>query len=573
MLILGVFSGSHDASACLFDGYRMLAAVAQERLTRIKADGGRWPSEAVDDVLAVAGAARRDVDAIALGRGMFPWRWFRHFHGGRWLEGRVREAVGRPKPKSMERELVRLGHADSAAIFDADRFRAEEGFRPAARVAFYNHHLAHALPALFHTDWDHALLYTADGGGDNVHTSRRVLADGRLATLYGGDEAFAGPLPVASLGLAYGFATQALGFRINRHEGKVTGLAALGRPILHERMAARFSVGEDGHVATDFADLRAMRAFMGGLAAQASREDMAASVQALLEETVLASVRRVLALTGARRLGLAGGVFANVRLNQRLAEETPVDEVFVYPAMSDAGLPAGGVLQFLLERDGLERWLASRWPLEHLYLGRDFGAEADRVLERTAGIARASADPAAAVPPLLAAGRIVGLFARGMEYGPRALGGRSILASPAEAAMTATLNRRLERSDFMPFAPVVAAEDADAVFDLPAALRQAARFMTATCRVRPAWRTRLPAVVHVDGTARPQVLAPGVNPVYAAILAGFKAATGLPALVNTSFNVHEEPIVHRPEEAARALLAGRIDALATERALYVRSGA
>lgn len=573
MLILGVFSGSHDASACLFDDYRMVAAVAQERLTRVKIDGGRFPGEAIDDVLAIAGIARRDVDVVALGRGMFPWRWYRHFRGGRWVEGQVREALGRAKHKSMERELVRAGHASSAALFDAPRFLAEEGFRAEARVAFYNHHLAHALPALFHTDWDHALLYTADGGGDNVHYSHRVLADGRLHTLYGGDEAFAGPLPIDSLGLAYGFATQTLGFRINRHEGKVTGLAALGRPVLYERLAARFRVGEDGRVAGDFPDLPAMRRFIAALAAEASREDMAASVQKLLEESILAAVRRLLARTGARRLGLAGGVFANVRLNQRLAEETEVDEVFVYPAMSDAGLPAGGVLQVLLERDGLARWLDRRYRLDHLHLGRDFGTEADRAFEGTAGLARLEGDPATTVPAMLAEGRIVGLFARGMEYGPRALGGRSILASPADAAMTAELNRRLERSDFMPFAPAVLDADADAVFELPAALRHAARFMTTTCRVRPAWRARLPAIVHADGTARPQLVAAAPNPVYAGILAGFKALTGLPAVVNTSFNVHEEPIVYRPEDAARALLAGRIDALATERAVYVRSGA
>jgi carbamoyltransferase len=437
-------------------------------------------------------------------------------------------------------------------------------------VRFFNHHLAHALPTLFHTDWSEALLYTADGGGDNVQYSHRVLKAGRLDTLYGGDDELLRPTRIDSLGLAYGYATQALGFRINRHEGKLTGLAAYGKPAAFERIAGHFTVDESGQVRSDFTSNPALRRFIFEVAETIPREDMAASIQAVLEHFILDSVKRLLARTGVRRLGLAGGVFANVRLNQRLAEETAVDEVFVYPAMSDQGLPAGGVLQFLLERDGLAQWLERRYKLDHLYLGRDYTSTADDVIGATPGVCRVSAAPIESAAELCAAGKVVALYTQAMEYGPRALGARSILASPADAAINDTLNKRLARSEFMPFAPVIAAEDAGAVFELGPATRYAARFMTITCAVRDDWRKRIPAVVHVDGTARPQVIERATNPTYYDIVSRFKALTGLPAMINTSFNVHEEPIINTPAECARALLDDRIDYVATARAVYAR---
>ena len=570
MLILGVHSGYHEASACLFDDYRLVAAVALERLTRRKIDGGRVPLEAIDECLAIGGVTRGRVEAVVLGRGPFPWRYYTHFRGGRLVEGLVRQAIGREKHKSMERETARAGCTDSEAIFDRASFLADQDFRADCQLRFFNHHLAHALPTLFHTDWSEALLYTADGGGDNVQYSHRVFRAGRIETLYGGDEELLRPLRIDSLGLAYGYATQALGFRINRHEGKLTGLAAYGKPSAFERIAARFRVDEQGQVRSDFAGNPALKQFMVETASEVSREDMAASIQAVLEHFILASVRHLLERHKVRRLGLAGGVFANVRLNQRLAEEAQVDEVFVYPAMSDQGLPAGGVLQFLLERDGLEHWLGQRYRLEHLYLGRDFDASADGALAATPGLKKISDDSVETTAQLCAAGKVVGLYTGGMEYGPRALGARSIMAGPADASINDSLNQRLARSEFMPFAPVVAAEDADTVFHLPTASRYAARFMTITCKVRDEWRARIPAVVHVDGTARPQLIERAVNPTYYGIVKRYRALTGLPVMINTSFNVHEEPIINTPAECARALLDDRIDYVATRRGVYAR---
>jgi carbamoyltransferase len=562
MIILGIHSGYHDACAALHSDYRLIAAVAQERMTRRKIDGGRVPTEAIAECLRIANLRPQDVDAVVLGRGAFPARYYRHFTGGRWVEAQVRSLLGREKSKSMEREQIRARCADASAIFDSALFLSEHGFRPNIPVRFLSHHFAHALPCLFHTDWSEALLYTADGGGDNVQYSQHSFRAGGLTTLCGGEADLLGPLAIDSLGLAYGYATQALGFKINRHEGKLTGLAAYGEPRLAASLAAHFHVSPDGRISSDFASYPEMRRFVLGWAEGAKREDVAASVQSVLEDFILRAVGRVLERTGHRRLGLSGGVFANVRLNQRLGAELPVEELFIYPAMSDQGLAAGGILQFLLERDGLAYWLEHRYRLDTLYLGRDHGPDADREFARDPRFRRLEGDPVPTVAQLLHDNRIVGLYTGAMEYGPRALGARSILAAPTDAKINETLNDRLERSEFMPFAPVVRIEDAAKVFALDARTLYAARFMTVTCGVHENWRARIPAVVHVDGTARPQVIARDWNPLYYDILGAYAALSGIPVLINTSFNVHEEPIINTPAECARALADRRIDYVA-----------
>ncbi len=571
MLILGIYTGGHDGNAALFDDYRMLAAVQLERMTRLKGDGGRPPQQAIDECLAIAGVTRADVDVVMLGRSEFPARYFTHLPPGRALEARLRRLAGREKRKSMEREMVRYGRTDSERMFRAGAYLSDLGLRPDVPLRFFNHHEAHALPCLFHTDWDEALLYTADGGGDNVQYSHRVFRDGRLQTLHGGDEAFLERQRIDSVGIAYLIATVSLGYRPNRHEGKLTGLAAWGEPLLKERLDRFFRIDDEGRITTDFASYKDMHRALGDLFESQRREDVAASIQVFLEETVLNAVGRLVDRTGARRLGLSGGVHANVRLNQRLAEELPLDEVFVYPAMSDAGLAAGGVLRFLLDRDGMDTWLANRWRLEDLHYGRPYGDAIDTTLGRAGGITRLGGDPVRVAVKELAAGRVVAIYTKAMEYGPRALGARSILASPADATINDTLNKRLSRTEFMPFAPVVAEEDAGEIFEITPVNRYAARFMTITCATREAWKARIPAVVHVDGTARPQIVSRDPNPLYFDILQGFKRSTGLPVLINTSFNAHEEPIVNRPAECLQALQERRVDAVVTENGYYTHA--
>ncbi len=568
MLIAGLFSGYHDASACLFDDYDLVASVALERMTRVKADGHRLPVEALDECLETAAASRRDVGALVLDRTSYPVRFFRQQPIYRRLEAAALASAGRTKKRKLMAELARLGERDACAIFDEGVLKRELGLSPGVSVRFFNHHFAHALPTLFHTDWDDALLYTADGGGDNVQYSHRLFRDGKIETLSGGEDASFDAPRVDSLGRAYSAATRALGYKANRHEGKLTGLAAFGEPVLADEMSSHFTVDEAGRILSDFVNSEAMEEWFFGRCRAVAPADAAASIQKVLEDVILTAVGRLVERTSTRNLGLAGGVFANVRLNQRLAEELPVDEVFIYPAMSDQGLAAGGVLQYLLERDGLEAWLDRRQALETLYLGRDYGGAIDDCLGGDARFSRLEGEPADVAAGLLADGGIVAIYTRGMEHGPRALGARSILASPADARINDTLNQRLSRTEFMPFAPVVSALDANEVFDIGPVKAYAARFMTITARTHDRWRERIPAVVHVDGTARPQVIEREENPLYFDILSGYKARTGLPVLINTSFNAHEEPIINSPGECARALADGRIDYVVTDRAVY-----
>jgi carbamoyltransferase len=570
-IILAVHPGSHDATAAVLADYDVKAAVSLERLTRVKGHGGVYPDAAIDEVLGIAGATRRDVDVIALSRGDYPARYFRHFRGWQWLREQYRTHIEGKTQRYVARETLRTRSARVEDFFDVAAFRRDGGFRDDARVYFYNHHLAHALPTLFYTDWDDALIVTADAGGDTVHYSHRHFAGGRLTTIYGGDEWLTRWPAIDSLGQAYIAATMALGFQPNRHEGKLTGLSAVGEPIFFQRIGAHFRVDGAGRVHSDFRNNAAMQELLREIAREGRREDVAASIQQVLEDMMLTSVRRLLARHPARHLGLAGGIFANVKLNRLLAEQLGLDEVFVFPAMGDDGLPVGGALAYLLERDGLPAWLSARRRLDNVYLGRDYTAEEDAVLGAADGIRRTAEAPIAGAARRLAAGQLGAIYTGRMEYGPRALGARTILANPSRRDTHDLLNERLDRSEFMPFAPVVTAERAAEVFDVNPVNAYACRFMTITCEVRPEWRERIAAVVHVDHSARPQVIERDTNPLYYDILVAFAQETGIPVLVNTSFNVHEEPIVNRPAECVKALADGRIDFVVTKQGLYERA--
>jgi carbamoyltransferase len=569
MLILSLHAGPHDSSAALFDDYRILAAVAEERMNRVKGSGG-FPEQSLAEVLRIAGVGRHHVDVVVCTRGFFRRRYFTHWRRHEKLREGLRRLTGREKTREMNVVVEKLGRS-AYEVFDAAAFLADLGLRADTRLFFSNHHFAHALPSLFFTDWEEGLLYTADGSGDQVYYSHNLFQGGTLTNLYGDDRWLGRAHPSASLGLAYGFVTEALGFRMNRHEGKLTGLAAYGEPTLLPEMQRHFSISEDGRIEMDLASDGALRERFRALARGESRENAAASVQALLGWGIHEALRRLIERHGVRHLGLAGGVFANVRLNRVLAESLPVDEIFIVPPMGDDGLVIGGALQFLLERGGLAAWLNQRYRLDDVYWGGNYDGGVGHIFAGSDGIIRCEGDPVGLSADWLAAGRVGALYHGRMEYGPRALGARSILANPADARVNQILNDRLQRSEFMPFAPVVGEADSAELFDIGGVNRYAARFMTICCAVRPAWRERIPAVVHIDGSARPQIIRPADNPLYFDILTAFTARTGLPVLVNTSFNVHEEPIVNRPEECLRALIDGRVDFVTTANAVWTRA--
>jgi len=569
MRIIAINAGVHDTSAAAFDDYELVAAVSEERLTRIKGYGRAVPWLGIDEVLRIAGWSRSDVDAIALTRGFHPTY---HLRMPFWRE--LRYALDRMRgPERDYRDIAvlgrRLGTADTLSIFHSERFLRDGAFRKDVKIYFANHHEAHALAALFYTDFNDALVYTADGIGDNVSYSMRSLKDGKLDCHWGDDRWLTQKVSEAGLASAYGYATVACGFTMLRHEGKLTGLAAYGEPKLASEMAAQFRFTDQGLLETDFSNWKEMRAKFLAICEGKDRETIAASIQKVAEDFMLQSVGWWMRRTGARKLALAGGLFANVRLNRLLAESLPLDEIFIFPAMGDDGLPVGAGLAFLHARDGTEIWLRHRHRLDTVYLGRDYNGSIDGVLQ-TAGMRQLAGRSVETAVDLIRAGKAGAIYTGRMEFGPRALGARSIIASPHDHAINDNLNKRLSRSEFMPFAPFVLEEDASRVFEITSVNRYAARFMTITCGVRPEWRTRIPAVVHVDGTARPQIVHDEDNPLFAAILRRFRDQTGLPVLINTSFNVHEEPIVNRPEECLQALQDGRVDFVVTQQAVYLK---
>jgi carbamoyltransferase len=567
--ILTFQSGLHDGSAAAFEDYQLVAAVAEERLRREKGWGDDVPWLAVDEVLRIAGWKRRDIDVLALIRGIFPLRYFRFPLTRDWYY-RARKALGYERIKrDLSHAAIRSGTAPER-LFRHELFLAENGFRADAKVHFVNHHEAHALAALFHTDWDEGLIYTADGTGDNVSYSIRALKDGQIECLFGDDTWLSvRRAPKNSLATAYGHATSAAGFRMWRHEGKLTGLAAFGEPNLTDALAAHFRLGKDGLISCDFRNWRSMEAKIREICRGQSRESIAASIQKLVEQRMLQAIGYWLSRTGTHHLAVAGGLFANVRLNRLLAESLPIDEIFIYPAMGDDGLAVGAGLCYLRDRDGLPAWLRQRRRLDNLYLGQDFDTQIDACLAAESRVRRLGGEPAEVATDLIEAGKAGAIYVGRMEFGPRALGARSIIASATDKTINDRLNKRLDRSEFMPFAPYVLEEDAERVFEVTAVNRYAAHFMTITCAVKEEWRGRIPAVVHVDRTARPQIIRDADNPLFAAILRRYHERTGIPVLINTSFNVHEEPIVNRPEECRTALLDGRVDFVVTRQGVYV----
>jgi len=570
MYLLGIHNGVHDASACLFRDYKLVAAVSQERLTRKKNDGvtvaEELPQRAIDECLGVAGTSRRDVDVVCSTRSQWEMQSFR-LKGRMWARQQYARLTGKRRLYQMTYMMRKQNTKKALAVFDAPSFRARHGFNKAA-LYFCNHHAAHAFPAYFFSDFDDALLYTADGFGDDVAYSARTGRRGDVALVFGGDENLNLPMKVNSVGLLYNFFTEALGFIVNRHEGKLTGLSAFGEPKAGPELIAHFSVDERGEAASDYPDYAAMRDHAFAICKRLSREDAAASVQAATEHVICRAVETLVRNTGLTSLALGGGVFSNVRLNRAVLETTAAKSVFIFPAMGDEGLPVGACLLYLYERDGPQAWNANRYRLTELYLGTNHDAGFPGAAGRHPQIVADHEAPIEKTVDALIAGEAVAIYTDRMEFGPRALGARSILASPVKREVNDTINKRLNRSEFMPFAPVVLAEHVATVFDIHPGNAHAARFMTITCDVRAEWRDRIPAVVHVDGSARPQVIEAGENPLYFAVLERFCQRTGLPVLVNTSFNVHEEPIIDTPEQALTALIDGRIDRILTSDALY-----
>lgn len=569
-LILGVNAHHADSAACLLQDGVVVAAAEEERFRRVKHWAGA-PTQAAAACLDAVGARLADVETIAVNRDPTAALW-------------RKAAYVLTRPPSRRLLSARLRNA--AAVTDPLAELVGDRRVGAGPTLFpVEHHRAHLASAFFGSPHDAATVVSVDGFGDFASA---MWARGRGTRL----EAMGRVSFPHSLGLFYQAITQFLGFWRYGDEYKVMGLAAYGEPRLkaaldrlvhaapdggyrldlsffrHHRSAIE-RPGDDGAPAFErlFTDklvdlLGPPRAADAPLAPR--HRDIAASAQAVYEAALFRLLRAVHARTGDRALCLAGGCAMNSLANGKILDNTPFEALYVPPAAGDAGGAVGAAYCAHHRRPGAVRAA----PMAHAYLGPRFdaadlaaalGDKADAVA--AAGCALAQAPDletlARQTAEALAAGRVVGWFQGAMEWGPRALGARSILADPRRADMQDILNRKIKRREsFRPFAPSALAAHVADWFETD----QGAPFMERVAVVRPDKRALIPAVVHVDGTARLQTVSAETAPRYAALIEAFAALTGTPMVLNTSFN-ENEPIVCAPEQAVDCFLRTRMDLL------------
>ena len=532
MRVLGINAIYHDPAAALVVDGEIVAAAEEERFSRRK-HGKRpvpfsaWelPEKSAAWCLAEGGLTAADVDVVTYS--FDP------------ALARPAEELGLADPW----DHLRTTYAQRAPQFLAS---ALPGLDP-GQVRYVPHHVAHAASAGLAAPHPEASVLVLDGRGEAVsHLAGRYAADGSLTVL-----ASQG-LP-HSLGLLYEDVTEHLGFQRSSDEYKVMALASYGVPRHLPVLREAIRVTGDGGFRTDPVAWDALAKRRGhGDEFDAEHADLAASVQARLEEVLLQLVRWLHEQTGDRVLTMAGGVALNCVANSRLAAEGPFETVWVQPAAGDAGTALGGALHVAAAAG--ERAA----PMAGADLGRGWtDAELAAWLDTARWPYERPADLADAVAEVLAGDGVVAWFAGRSEYGPRALGHRSLLASPGRRETLTKLNDVKGREQFRPVAPMIRLDRAAEVFEGPLP----SPYMLFVHRVRPYWRDRIPAVVHVDGTARAQTVDPEQEPAVAALLAAFERRTGLPCLVNTSLNTAGRPMVDDPRDALELFGSAPVDAL------------
>ena len=566
MIVLGIIDSKPSSAAILKDG-QILSAIAEERLCRMKMASG-MPRQAIRQVMTDAGVAAKDIDLVAVAQRVsvfepdpIPWNgWFDKNHAGK---PRPFEKIsGALAPVAGYIPFAQKAHHQIKDIISRKRLAQipeylEREYGITAPVKYYDHHYSHATSAYYTSNYEEALVVTLDGGGDGLSGSVYHGTHGRLKRLNAVDS-------FNSLGNFYSYITHLSGFKAESHEGKITGLAALGKPAYIEILREFVSYREPGQIqySVPMYHRSALKQIASRLPENFDKADLAASVQLLLEEIGIQFIQYWLRKTGIRSIAVAGGVFSNVKFNQRVHELPEVDNFFVHPAMDDSGLAVGGALAALADDSSIDpKSLSQR--LKNVYFGTSYGDDEIRKSIEAFGFeATYESNITDVIAKLLAEGRVVARFTGRMEYGPRALGHRSILYQTTDPSINDWLNERLLRTEFMPFAPATLQEQADECFEGLDGARDSARYMTITFNCTENMRAQSPGVVHVDGTARPQILDPETAPDFYRIAVAYHKLTGIPSLINTSFNMHGEPIVCTPDDALRSFRDGRLDYLA-----------
>jgi carbamoyltransferase len=564
MIILGVTFG-HDAAACLIVDGAIIADAAEERFSRIKHDSG-FPASAIAYCLKAGGFASEEIDVLAIAGQFMPVGIARHFIFSQ--EQTAALAAARPI-ETHARQLIIGGGAQEMPLYIKPVRLA-----PSGRLHHVDHHLAHAAAAHFtrgHSD--RCLIATMDGIGDNVSVALWIGEKNDITLLRKWGRS-------ASFGWFYGNVTEALGWQHGDGEGTTMGLAPYGDGAkVGDRLAGHHPAFSQGDLSAPCAFGRASfvningnyhwhfpeAAAIAAIATACGKENVAARAQDILEQQVVSLLRHWMHENALDRLACGGGLFLNVKLNQRIWYELSPEEHWIYPNPGDAGLAMGAALQ---------AWHALAKPtdnhkLETLSYGPSFtDDEIRRILDARQLAYRQVANPAREAAQLLAENKTVAWFQGRMESGPRALGNRSILMSANRPENKGLLNDRVKfREGFRPFCPSILSEKADRYLQRG----REENFMMTSFDVQPERRDRIPAVVHVDGTLRPQTVKRQTNPLFHDLISHFGDLTGEHLVLNTSFNIKGEPIVCHPRDAIRCFFDTGLDALMIGDSLLTKS--
>lgn len=561
MNIIGLSMGYHDSACCLLRDGVLVAAVQEERFSRVKNDKA-IPQSAFRYCLQRGGLTIDQVDCVA-------------FYEDPCLKlGRQIWSV-MDAPPQVRQELPQRAAILARLVGEtpAELIRWTLGYE--GRIEIIDHHLSHAASAYYFSGFDDAAILTVDGVGDWPTTTYNAATGERIERLEAVDYPH-------SLGLFYSTLTGYLGFEVNEGEYKVMGLAPYGEPRYLDKVSKLILSGPQGQYQLDlryFDFRRTDRMYtpelvdLLGRPARKPEEpleqfhmDLARSVQLALEEVLLQKVRYLHQRVPSEQLCLAGGVALNVVANSRCLREGPFKRLFVQPAAGDAGGALGAAAVA-----GVRLGASRPGPLRHVYLGPDNSSEAvHRLLKATTArfgdFRGRQTELLGSVVDALMQGKVIGWCQGRCEFGPRALGARSILADPRRPEMRDRINASVKmRERFRPFAPSVLAAEQSLHFELD----HISPFMLETCQVRS--RIDLPAITHVDNTARIHTVTAADNPRYAALLEEFFRRTGCPILLNTSFNLKGEPIVQSAYDAISTFVRSSIDLLVIEDFLLERS--
>jgi carbamoyltransferase len=558
--ILGLSDSKTESGIAYYKGGKLEFALNEERITRKKLDGG-FPYKSLDIFYKLYEDDLDSIDQIVFAGILTPVPLSRIFNflldfdkksteqNDTYLFGLVYRNISyvlnyKLKLFGSVNPNKKIGKFKQSTL----KYILSKRFHPSLKdkpILFLDHHLCHASAAYFSSGFNESLTASFDGYGDGYSGKIYISKEKSIKEIFSIDA-------LDSFGLYYSLITEFLGFIPERHEGKITGLAAYGK---HENVKEKFPFILSKSMKPKYVgkgDIKGLKDIKIKFS-QYCKEDVAAWLQYNVEKYICSIISHYMIKHNQNNICLAGGLFANVKLNQKISELKEVNEIYIYPAMSDMGISHGGILFLTKEKEILKNvFYGPEYTNRHI---EKILTSKDIKYEKPESIAKE-------IARLLSEGKIIARFNGRMEYGPRALGNRSILVQAIDNSINEILNNKLQRTEFMPFAPTILEEYASKCIKNLDKAQLTSKFMNISFNATGYMKKNFPAAVHVDGTLRPQILSKEDNQDFYNILLEYNIITKNPVILNTSFNMHEEPIVMTPSDALRAFKQSGVDYLA-----------